>query len=121
MDRKIKNRLYTNNTPRRILRVIDDNSGEYHDIYISSGTNDKQRAAIADHAHILAGEHIDRNSKKFPWTRIVLVTGSKTRTFSKDEANGEGAVGHPKKCMVDKKFIQHDVDDKTFEIIPPQS
>ena len=115
MDHKIKNRLLTTKGVHRCMRVINDNTGEYHDVLISSGTNDVMREGIADFAHVLAGVKLNRPDKsKFEWTRLILLPAQGEKILTPEEANGETYVGSDRGYK--GTFHQHDIDPETFVI-----
>jgi len=77
MNIELRNKFVCKNLHGRCMRVVNDNTGEYYDIPIISGTNTDQRTAIADHAHVLSGyllwdENRESEGAKFEWTRHMI-------------------------------------------------
>ena len=74
MDSQFKNDICLPKKFSRCLRAVNDHTGEYYDVFISSGTSTIQRDGIADYAHILGGfDNVWMNPMhQFLWTRCFL-------------------------------------------------
>ena len=102
--RDIKNELYTSGTITRWMRVVDDNSGEYYDIPVATGSGMEERAAIADNIRFLSTKSITPNSPPFKWTRIVLYY---RQCGMVTDNNGEKPVGHTRPDPLTGEFEMH--------------
>ena len=102
--RDIKNELYTSGTITRWMRVVDDDSGEYYDIPVASGSSVEERMTIADNIRFLTTKYITPNSPPFKWTRIVLYH---RQCGMVTDYNGEGPVGHTRPDPEDGEIEMH--------------
>jgi hypothetical protein len=119
MRKQIQNRLYNTRNIRRVMRVVNDDTGEYHDVLMPSGTGSTERQAIADYAHVLSGSTMDSEYMtdvgKFKWTRIYLALTDGMKIVGKVKGNGEPIVGHSR--IIDgENWMMYYIDPDTFEI-----
>ncbi len=81
MNKEISNSFYNKETPQRWIRVINEDTGEYYDIPITTGTSLEQRELIADNIKLFASDAADffltPTSHIFEWTRIILYAREK--------------------------------------------
>lgn len=91
------------------MRVINDKTKEYYDIPIAFGTLPAQRTAIADYAHVLAGEYEYQDEEKFKWTRVVLYV------IKAGEIDPTGDMMGYRKRQKKNTFTIYKINPETFE------